>query len=136
MDAGIHIETRTRNHTVGGTGKERDNARDSTGLAKSAQRRQAPLTIGIPNSAISCEPPAQVVSISLRPLRQSKGGGHLQAKADTTKLARFAQTVQSGMAIRAREGADRAELAAIAEVTLAGWDQITATIDNGIQDKT
>lgn len=66
---------------------------------------------------------------------QAKDDGDLQATADTTKLARFVQTVQSGMAIRARDGADRAELAAIAEIALAGWDQITATIDHGIQDK-
>jgi hypothetical protein len=55
--------------------------------------------------------------------------------ADTTKLARFVQTVQSGMAIRARDGAGRAELAAVAEIALAGWDQIAATIDQGMRDK-
>lgn len=65
---------------------------------------------------------------------KAKGDGDLQATADTTKLARFVQTIQSGMAIRARDGADRAELAAVAEIALAGWDQITATIDQGIAD--
>ncbi|WP_197708114.1 hypothetical protein [Hartmannibacter diazotrophicus] len=44
-------------------------------------------------------------------------------------------TLQSGMAIRARDGAERAELASVAEITLAGWDQITAAIDHGIQGK-
>lgn len=66
---------------------------------------------------------------------KAKGDGDLQATADTTKLARFVQTVQNGMAIRARDGADRAELAAVAEIALAGWDQITAAINHGIQDK-
>jgi len=65
---------------------------------------------------------------------QAKSDGDLQATADTTKLARFVQTVQSGMAIRARDGADRAELEAVAEIALAGWDQITATIDSGTPD--
>lgn len=60
VEAGVHIENHTRSQTCSRTGKERDNARDFTGLAQSAQRRQAPLTIGIPNSASSCEPPAQV----------------------------------------------------------------------------
>lgn len=66
---------------------------------------------------------------------KAKGGGDLQATADTTKLARFVQTVQSGMSIRARDGADRAELSAVAEIALAGWNQITATIDHGKRDK-
>ncbi|WP_309943701.1 TetR/AcrR family transcriptional regulator [Tardiphaga robiniae] len=64
---------------------------------------------------------------------KAKSDGDLQATADTTKIARFVQTVQSGMAIRARDGADRAELQAVAEIALAGWDQITIKIDHGIQ---
>ncbi|MBY5377325.1 TetR/AcrR family transcriptional regulator [Rhizobium leguminosarum] len=56
---------------------------------------------------------------------RAKSDGDLNSTADTTKLARFVQTVQSGMAIRARDGADRAELHAIAEMTLAGWDNIS-----------
>ncbi|RUX20293.1 TetR/AcrR family transcriptional regulator, partial [Mesorhizobium sp. M2A.F.Ca.ET.037.01.1.1] len=39
------------------------------------------------------------------------------------------------MAIRARDGADRAELAAVAEIALSGWDHITTTIGHGIQRK-
>ncbi|MDQ0133852.1 AcrR family transcriptional regulator [Neorhizobium galegae] len=66
---------------------------------------------------------------------KAKGDGDLQAAADTTKLARFVQTVQSGMAIRARDGADRAELEAVAEIALAGWDHITANIDHSMQSK-
>jgi AcrR family transcriptional regulator len=60
---------------------------------------------------------------------RAKSDGDLEATADTTKLARFVQTVQSGMAIRARDGAERAELQAVAEFALAGWDAITGSID-------
>ncbi|MBP1847470.1 AcrR family transcriptional regulator [Rhizobium petrolearium] len=66
---------------------------------------------------------------------KAKGDGDLQATADTTKLARFVQTVQSGMAIRARDGADRTELEAVAEIALAGWDSIIANIDHGTRGK-
>jgi Transcriptional regulator len=66
---------------------------------------------------------------------QAKVDGDLPATADTIKLARFVQTVQSGMSIRARDGADRAELSAVAEIALAGWDQITAPVDHGKRDK-
>ena len=50
--------------------------------------------------------------------------GELPKSVDVAKLARFLQTVQSGMAIRARDGADRAELQAVAEIAMAGWDSI------------
>ena len=62
---------------------------------------------------------------------RAKSDGDLKATADTTKLARFVQTVQSGMAIRARDGADRDELHAVAEIALSGWDNITGNIDHG-----
>lgn len=63
---------------------------------------------------------------------KAKSDGDLGATADTTNLARFVQTVQSGMAIRARDGADRAELVAVADIALAGWDGITGSIDDGM----
>lgn len=66
---------------------------------------------------------------------RAKSDGDLKAAADTTKLARFVQTVQSGMAIRARDGADRDELHAVAEIALSGWDNITGNIDHGMQGK-
>jgi hypothetical protein len=52
--------------------------------------------------------------------------GDLARSVDVAKLARFLQTVQSGMAIRARDGADRAELQAVAELAIAGWDDMVA----------
>jgi len=46
----------------------------------------------------------------------------VSATTDLHALARFVQTVQSGMSILARDGATRAELEAVAQVALAGWD--------------
>ena len=48
--------------------------------------------------------------------------GEIPGDVDTRALARFIQTVHSGMSILARDGAGRAELDAVAEVALAGWD--------------
>lgn len=64
---------------------------------------------------------------------RAKSDGDLKPTADTTKLARLVQTVQSGMAIRARDGAERAELHAVAELALSGWDNITRTSDQRMQ---
>ncbi|ARP84455.1 TetR family transcriptional regulator [Bordetella genomosp. 8] len=57
-------------------------------------------------------------------LQRGVAEGELPESLDIAKLARFLQTVQSGMAIRARDGADRAELQAIAEIAMAGWDRL------------
>lgn len=62
---------------------------------------------------------------------EAKSNADLTATADTTKLARFVQTVQSGMAIRARDGADRAELQAVAEIAISGWDYVAGFVDHG-----
>jgi AcrR family transcriptional regulator len=48
--------------------------------------------------------------------------GEMSASVDIHGLARFVQTVQFGMSILARDGADRRELEAVAETALAGWD--------------
>jgi hypothetical protein len=50
--------------------------------------------------------------------------GDLSRSVDVVRLARFLQTVQSGMSIRARDGADRAELQAVADVAMLGWDAV------------
>lgn len=52
--------------------------------------------------------------------------GEIPATIDVHGLARFVQTVQSGMSILARDGAHRAELEAVAEVAMLGWDARTA----------
>jgi len=50
--------------------------------------------------------------------------GNLAPSVDIVRLARFLQTVQSGMSIRARDGADRAELQAVADVAMMSWDAV------------
>lgn len=57
-------------------------------------------------------------------LEEAVSEGELPRSVDVIELARFLQTVQSGMAIRARDGAHRAELQAVAEIAMAGWDGI------------
>lgn len=54
--------------------------------------------------------------------QQAVDDGDLPPDVDIAKLARFLQIVQSGMSIRARDGAERAELQAVAEVAMLGWD--------------
>ncbi len=51
--------------------------------------------------------------------------GELPAPADIPALARFVQAVQNGMSILARDGVDRAELEAMAQVAIAAWDART-----------
>jgi AcrR family transcriptional regulator len=48
--------------------------------------------------------------------------GELPSSLDVHALARFVQTVQSGMSILARDGASPAELQAAADIALLGWD--------------
>jgi AcrR family transcriptional regulator len=59
-------------------------------------------------------------------LERAVADGELPTSADVVKLARYLQTVQSGMAIRARDGASRAELQAVAELAIVGWDSMVA----------
>lgn len=55
--------------------------------------------------------------------------GEIPASTDVHALARFVQTVQSGMSILARDGASRAELMSVAEVAMLGWDVRTTNTD-------
>jgi hypothetical protein len=48
--------------------------------------------------------------------------GDVPAGADTAMLADFYSTVLDGMSIKARDGASRDELRAIAAAALAAWD--------------
>lgn len=57
-------------------------------------------------------------------LAQAIADGELPKSVNVAHLARYLQTVQSGMAVRARDGAERAELQAVAEIAMAGWDGI------------
>lgn len=55
-------------------------------------------------------------------LDQGVADGELPAGADVHALARFVQTVQSGMSILARDGATREELEAVAQVAMRSFD--------------
>lgn len=48
--------------------------------------------------------------------------GELPTATDIHSLARFVQTIQSGMSILARDGATHAELESVTQVTMMGWD--------------
>ena len=48
--------------------------------------------------------------------------GDVPAVADAEAVAAFYNTVNHGMAIQARDGADRTKLSAIAEAAIAAWD--------------
>jgi AcrR family transcriptional regulator len=48
--------------------------------------------------------------------------GDVPATVDAAAVAAFYNTVNHGMAIQARDGADRAKLSAIAEAAIAAWD--------------
>jgi AcrR family transcriptional regulator len=55
-------------------------------------------------------------------LEKAVRDGDLPRSLDLAHLARYVQTVQSGMAIRARDGASREELQAVAKIAMASWD--------------
>lgn len=58
-------------------------------------------------------------------LSRAVAEGEVPASVDVDALARFVQTVQSGMSILARDGASRAELEAVAQIAMLGWDART-----------
>jgi len=57
-------------------------------------------------------------------LEKAVADGELGPSVDIAHLARFLQTVQSGMAIRARDGANREELQAVARIAMTSWDGV------------
>ncbi|NYE60613.1 AcrR family transcriptional regulator [Duganella sp. 1224] len=60
--------------------------------------------------------------ILLARLERAVQEGELPPSLDIAFLARYLQTVQSGMAIRARDGASREELQAVAKIAMTSWD--------------
>jgi AcrR family transcriptional regulator len=55
-------------------------------------------------------------------IRQAIADGEIPSGLEARALARFVQAVQNGMSILARDGASRADLTAVAEVSMSGWD--------------
>ena len=62
-------------------------------------------------------------------IEQAIGDGELPDTVDADALARFVQTVQSGMSILARDGASRAALEDAARIAMMGWDASVAGRD-------
>ncbi len=62
-------------------------------------------------------------------LAQGLETGEIPFDADILSIARFYVTVQQGMSIQARDGADRAALERIARSALAAWQALTSARD-------
>lgn len=60
-------------------------------------------------------------------LREAVASGELPARCDPAAIASFYVTVQQGMSIRARDGATRAELEAVAQAAMAAWSGLAGT---------
>ncbi|RXT48200.1 hypothetical protein B6S44_24350 [Bosea sp. Tri-44] len=58
-------------------------------------------------------------------LRAEAAKGALPASCDVSAIASFYITVQQGMSIRARDGAARADLEAVAQGAMLAWDGLT-----------
>jgi AcrR family transcriptional regulator len=60
-------------------------------------------------------------------LQRAIAEGEVSAETDVAALARFIQAVQVSMSILARDGVGEAELRAVAEVAMLGWDARVAS---------
>jgi AcrR family transcriptional regulator len=60
--------------------------------------------------------------VLLSRLERAVQEGELPKTLDLVHMTRYVQTVQSGMAIRARDGATREELQSVAKIAMASWD--------------
>ncbi|CAN7402526.1 TetR/AcrR family transcriptional regulator [Bosea sp. LjRoot90] len=60
-------------------------------------------------------------------LRGEIASGALPSSCDPAAIAAFYSTVQQGMSIRARDGASRAELEAVAQGAMAAWSGLTGS---------
>ncbi len=61
-------------------------------------------------------------------LSAATGSGELPAGIDAAAIASFYVTVQQGMSLRARDGATRAELEAVAAAAMAAWDGLARPV--------
>jgi AcrR family transcriptional regulator len=59
-------------------------------------------------------------------LREAVESGELPSATDTGMIASFYVTVQQGISLRARDGATRAELEAIAQAAMVAWSGLVA----------
>lgn len=96
-------------------------------------RTDLPLGCMVTLSAFGCEAQAELAAlmraaraVTLERLSDRMEtaitAGELPATLDVHALARFVQTMQSGMSILARDGVSPAELEAAAQIAMQGWD--------------
>jgi AcrR family transcriptional regulator len=67
------------------------------------------------------------VNVLAARLKQGVAAGELGANVDFDAVARYYVTVQQGMSIQARDGANRKTLESIADAALTSWEQLTNT---------
>jgi AcrR family transcriptional regulator len=67
-------------------------------------------------------------------LRKAVESGELPAATDTEMIASFYVTVQQGISLRARDGATRAELEAIAQAAMVAWSGLVLEPDDFRRD--
>lgn len=73
----------------------------------------------------------QIFDRLLARLEEGVLAGEIPVAVDRPALARFIQTTQAGMSILARDGATGAELQAVADIAMAGWDARIAAAATG-----
>jgi AcrR family transcriptional regulator len=86
------------------------------------------LQAGLASGMASADIPAElamrrsgIVTTLTERFQQAQKDGDLSAKADPASLARYLQTVFSGLAVQAAAGVSKEELRADAERSLLGW---------------
>jgi hypothetical protein len=65
-------------------------------------------------------------------LREAVESGELPAATDTGMIASFYVTVQQGISLRARDGATRPELEAIAQAAMMAWSGLVLETDQPV----
>lgn len=66
----------------------------------------------------------EAIALLEQRLRADIAAGRLPAGIDCRRIATFYTTVQQGMSLQARDGADRATLRAVADAAMAAWDKL------------
>jgi hypothetical protein len=67
----------------------------------------------------TCEPPSNDFR---QRIEHGIADGDVPAGADAATIAAFYNAVNHGMAIQARDGADRSKLSGVAEAAISAWD--------------
>ncbi|MDN3621814.1 TetR/AcrR family transcriptional regulator [Methylobacterium isbiliense] len=93
----------------------------------SAAGSEGPAELG----ALVCAARARGFDRVVARLERAAAEGEIGPAADVACLARFVMTVQGGMSLQARDGANRTELEAVARQAMRGWDAGVAAAGTG-----